>query len=360
MKNLKEKKFINYIPKYIGGESIITGKSDVLKLSANENPYGPSENAIKAYKNISNNLAQYPDSSHILLKKTISSLFNIGIKNIICGAGSDEIINLICHCFVEEGDEVIHTEHGFAMYKIATISYGGRPVSVKENNRVTSVENIIAACNGKTKVIFLANPNNPTGTMISEDELNFLISNVPKNILVVLDGAYAEYVDDYDGGINLVKNNENVIMLRTFSKIYGLGSLRVGWAFANQNIIDVLMKVRSPFNLSSSGLNVASVAMQDQEYLNNCKIKNNNLRDWLTVELKKLNIEIDNSFANFVLARFRSKKISIMVDEYFKINGILVRNVENYNIKNGLRITIGDKSACQKIQSLLLTIKDKL
>ena len=360
MKNLKEKNFIKFIPKYIGGESIIKGKSGVIKLSANENPYGPSEKAIKVYKNISTNLAQYPDSSHLILKKTISSLFDINIQNIICGAGSDEIINLICHCFIGENDEAIHTEHGFAMYKISTLSYGGKPVSVKENYRITSVQNIIAACNKKTKIIFLANPNNPTGTMISEDELNFLISNVSKNILIVLDGAYAEYVDDYDGGINLVKNNENVIMLRTFSKIYGLGSLRVGWAFANQNIINVLMKIRSPFNLSSSGLNVASVAMQDQEYLNDCKIKNNNLRDWLTLELRKLNIEIDNSFANFILARFRSKETSSMVDEYFKINGILVRNVENYNIKNGLRITIGDKNACQKIKALLFSIKDKL
>ncbi len=360
MKNLREKNFIQYIPKYVGGKSTIAGKSDVIKLSANENPYGPSKNAIKIYKNLSNNLAQYPDSSHIILKQTISSLFNINTKNIICGAGSDEIINLICHCFVGESDDVIHTEHGFAMYKISTISHGGRPVSVKENDRVTCVKNIIDACNNKTKIIFLANPNNPTGTMISEDELNFLISNISKNILIVLDGAYAEYVDDYDGGINLVKKNENVIMLRTFSKIYGLGSLRVGWAFANQSIIDILMKVRSPFNISSSGLKVASVAMQDQDYLNDCKIKNNNLRDWLTIELKKLNIEIDNSFANFILARFRSKEISKMVDEYLKNNGILVRNVENYNINNGLRITIGDKNACLKVQNLLLNIKDKL
>ena len=360
MKKLKEKIFIKNIPSYVGGESNIKGKTNVIKLSANENPLGPSPKAILAYNKISNDLAFYPDSSHYILKKSISKIYNISNDNIICGSGSDELINLLCHCYVDTGDEVIHTEHGFAMYKICTTAFGGTPVSVKEKNRVTNIKNIISACNNKTKIIFIANPNNPTGTMIEIKELNYLVSNIPKNILIVLDGAYAEYVDNYDGGIDIVKKNKNVLMLRTFSKIYGLGSLRIGWAFANEKIINTLLKVRGPFNLSSSAINVASVAMLDQKYVKFCKTQNNELREWLTSELRKLNISIDKSYANFILARFKSKKIAEEVDKYFKKNGLLVRKVSNYNIEEGLRITIGDKKACKKIHSLLFKFKDRL
>ena len=360
MKKLKEKKFIKNIPLYVGGESNIKGKIDVIKLSANENPLGPSPTAIKAYNEISNNLGSYPDSSHNILKKSISKIFKLNQKNIICGCGSDEIINMLCHCFVDIGDEVIHTEHGFAMYKICTTAFGGNPISVKENNRVTDIQNIINACNNKTKIIFIANPNNPTGTMIPSEELEELVFKVPKNILIVLDGAYAEYVDNYDGGLKIVKNNKNVVMLRTFSKIYGLGSLRIGWAFADEKIINTLSKVRGPFNLSSSAIKVASVAMLDQEYVNFCKLQNYKLREWLTIKLKELNISIDKSYANFILARFKSENVAEKVDNYFKKNGLLVRKVSNYNIHNGLRITVGTKKACEKIHSLLFKYRDQL
>ena len=215
---------------YEGGASHLEGLEKVIKLSSNENPFGPSPKAVQAFSQSGKALHRYPSTSHSDLRNAISKVLGLPSDQIICGVGSDEIISLLCQTFSGYGDEVIYTEHGFAMYKISALAAGANPVEVKETNRTADIRKIIDSCNENTKLIFIANPNNPTGTMISLEEIHQLSKEIPKQTLLVLDGAYAEYVDHYDGGAELVKICKNIIMIRTLSKIYGLGGMRVGGA----------------------------------------------------------------------------------------------------------------------------------
>jgi histidinol-phosphate aminotransferase len=274
-------------------------------------------------------------------------------ENIICGVGSDEIISLLCQTFSGQGDEVIYTEHGFAMYKISALAAGATPVVVKEKKRTTDIKNIINKCNENTKLIFIANPNNPTGTMINLKQVEELAMKIPKQALLVLDGAYAEYVDNYDGGSQIVKNKSNVIMTRTFSKIYGLGGMRVGWGFGPKPVIEALQRVRGPFNLSVPALAVAEAAITDQDYIKRCKEENNATRDWFIASLRKLGLACDNSFTNFVLLRFKNKSQAELCDQYLQSKGVIVRRVDGYNLPEALRITVGDRNTCERLVGVI-------
>ena len=247
MVNIKPQPGIMKIDLYEGGASHLEGQVDAVKLSSNENPFGPSPKAVAAYSKSGNALHRYPSTSHEKLRQAISRILDLPSDNIICGVGSDEIISLLCQTFSGQGDEVIYTEHGFAMYKISALAAGANPIVVKEKNRTTDINNILSKCNENTRLIFIANPNNPTGTMINLNQVQELAMKIPKQALLVLDGAYAEYVDNYDGGIQLAKKTDNVIMIRTFSKIYGLGGMRVGWGFSSKSVIEALQRVRGPF-----------------------------------------------------------------------------------------------------------------
>ena len=319
MVNIKPQPGIMKIDLYQGGASQLEGQDEVVKLSSNENPFGPSPQAADAYSRSGKALHRYPSTSHEQLRQAISRILNLSPENIICGVGSDEIISLLCQTFSGKGDEVIYTEHGFAMYKISALAAGANPVVVKEKNRTTDINNILKKCNENTKLIFIANPNNPTGTMITLNELQELAMKIPKHTLLVLDGAYAEYVDNYDGGIQLAKNTGNIIITRTFSKIYGLGGMRVGWGFGSKPIIEALQRVRGPFNLSVPALAVAEAAINDQDYVEKCKEENNATRDWLIERLRKLGLACDSSFTNFVLPRFKNQSQAELCDNIFSL-----------------------------------------
>lgn len=334
---------------YEGGASHVEGKSNVLKLSSNENPLGASDAAKEAFSRAVHELHRYPTTDHAALRQAIGEVWGINPAQIICGVGSDEIIHFLCQAYAGPGCEVIHTEHGFAMYRISALAAGATPVEVPERERVTDVDAILAACTDRTRLVFLANPNNPTGTMIGPGEVRRLAEGLPPQAILVLDGAYAEYVEGYDAGVGLIAERENVVMTRTFSKIYGLGGLRVGWGHGPRAVIDVLNRIRGPFNLSTAALAAAEAAVRDTAYTAKCRTENARWRDWLAGALAEMGVPSDKSTANFVLARFADAAEADACDAHLRGEGIIVRRVAGYKLPHCLRITVGDESACRRV-----------
>jgi len=334
---------------YQGGAAHVAGLDNVVKLSSNENPLGPSPAAIEAYRRAAYDLHRYPSSDHRALRGAIAEVLGLDADRIICGAGSDEVIAFLCQAYAGPGTEVVHTEHGFAMYRISALAAGATPVEVRERERVTDVDAILAACTDATRLVFIANPNNPTGTMIGLAEIERLAEGLPPQALLVLDGAYAEYVEGYDGGAELVDRRDNVVMTRTFSKLYGLGGLRIGWGYGPAHVIDVLNRVRGPFNLSQAALAAAEAAIRDRAYTDHCRAENARWRTWLADALAEIGVPSDVSCANFVLARFANQAEAEACDDYLKTQGLIVRRVAGYNLPQCLRITVGDESACRRV-----------
>ena len=336
---------------YVGGDSKLSGTTNkVTKLSSNENPYGSSPKAVEVFKAASSDLSVYPSTDHADLHTAIGQVYGVDPARVICGAGSDEIIAFLCQVYAGAGDEVIYTEHGFAMYRISALAAGATPVQVKEDNRHTGGDAILAACSDKTKLVFIANPNNPTGTMISDEEIARLADGLPAQVLLVLDGAYAEYAgDDFDAGLSVIEARDNVVMTRTFSKLYGLGGLRIGWGYGPAHVIDALNRVRGPFNVSGAALATAEAAVQDKEFARTCVEQNSKWRGWLTEKLTALGLEIDPSFGNFILVRFATPALAEECDAALRLRGLIVRKVGGYGFREGLRITIGDEIACRQV-----------
>lgn len=334
---------------YQGGASKIAGATDVVKLSSNENPHGASDAAKDAVTRAVHDIHRYPNTDHTSLRTAIAEVHNLDADRIIMGVGSDEVITLLCQAYAGAGDEVIYTEHGFLMYPISTKAVGATPVKVAERERVTDVDAILAACNDKTKLVFVANPNNPTGTMIGGNDLARLADGLPAQTLLVIDGAYAEYVEGYDGCARLVDQRDNVVMTRTFSKIYGLGGMRVGWGYGPQHVIDVLNRIRGPFNLSTPAMAAAEAAVRDTEFVERCRADNATQRAWLAEALAEIGVPSDTSTANFILARFADAEEAIACDKYLKEQGIIVRLVTSYGLPNCLRITVGDQASCRRV-----------
>jgi histidinol-phosphate aminotransferase len=334
---------------YEGGKATLKGVANVIKLSSNENPFGPSDKAKEAFQRAVHQLHRYPNTDHASLREAIAEVHRLDAGRVICGAGSDEIIHFLCQAYAGPKDEVVFTEHGFLMYRISTMAAGAIPVEVAERDRTADVDAILRACNRRTKLVFIANPNNPTGTMISAAEIERLANALPSQAILVLDGAYAEFVDGYDGGLSLVEARSNVVMTRSFSKIYGLGGLRIGWAYGPKAIIDVLNRIRGPFNLSSTQQDVAEAAVRDQDFVTKCRAENTRLRHWLAESLAELGIPSDTSMANFVLARFANTQEAEACDAYLQKQGLLVRRVAGYNLPHCLRITVGDESSCRRV-----------
>ncbi len=349
---------IMQIDLYQSGNAAVEGMSDVVKLSANENPFGPSEVAQKAFTQAAFQLHRYPSTDQAPLRAAIGEVHGLDPDRIICGAGSGEIIAFLCQAFAGVGDEVLFTEHGFSMYKIWTLAAGATPVEAKERQRVTDVDALLNACTDKTRLVFIANPNNPTGTMIGGNEIARLADGLPPKALLVLDGAYAEYVEGFDGGAGLIEGRDNVVMTRTFSKIYGLGGLRIGWGYGPKRIIDVLLRLRGPFNLSEAQMSAAIAAVKDQDYVTKCRNDNARLRDWLANALSELGVSSDISSANFILARFASKEEAVACDAYLKTQGLIVRQVAGYGLPNCLRITIGDEASCRRVAHAVAGFKE--
>lgn len=336
---------------YVGGDSRLSGTTNkVTKLSSNENPYGSSHKAVEAFKAASSDLSLYPSTDHVDLRAAIGQVHGVDPARVICGAGSDEIIAFLCQVYAGVGDEVLYTEHGFAMYRISALAAGATPVQVKEDDRHTDVDALLAACTDKTKLVFIANPNNPTGTMISAEEVARLAEGLPEQVLLVLDGAYAEYVEgDFDAGLSVIEARDNVVMTRTFSKLYGLGGLRIGWGYGPAHVIDALNRVRGPFNLSGAALVTAEAAVLDEGFARECKELNTKWGGWLTEKLMALGLNIDPSHGNFLLARFATPELADGCDAALRKRGLIVRKVGGYGFPEGLRITIGDEIACRQV-----------
>lgn len=342
---------------YEGGKAHVAGMQNVVKLSSNENPFGPSDRAKDAFQRTVHSLHRYPSTDHAPLRDAIAEVHGLDASRVICGVGSDEIITFLCQAYAGPKDEVVFTEHGFLMYRISTLAVGATPVEVRERERTTDVDAILAACNRRTKLVFIANPNNPTGTMISVAEIERLAAGIPKQAILVLDGAYAEYVEGYDGGLSIIEARQNVVMTRTFSKIYGLGGLRIGWGYGPKAIIDVLNRIRGPFNLSTTQLEVAEAAVRDQDFVNRCRAENARMRHWLSEALAELGVPSDTSMANFVLARFASDEEAAACDSFLQSQGLIVRRVAGYKLPNCLRITVGDEASCRRVAHAVAQFK---
>jgi histidinol-phosphate aminotransferase len=342
---------------YQGGQSHLAGMANVVKLSSNENPFGPGDRAREAFLRSVHSLHRYPVTDHAGLRQAIAEVHGLDPVRVICGVGSDEIIALLCQAYAGPGDEVVHTEHGFLMYRISAMAAGATPVEVPERERTTDVEAILAACGPRTRLVFIANPNNPTGTMIGAREVARLAAGLPPQAILVLDGAYAEYVEAYDGGKALVEARDNVVMTRTFSKIYGLGGLRIGWGYGPGAIIDVLNRIRGPFNLSTAQLEVAEAAVRDQDHVARCRAENARMRVWLAEALAATGVPSDVSMANFVLARLADAAEAQACDAHLRAQGLIVRQVAGYKLPHCLRITVGDEAACRRVAHAVAQFK---
>lgn len=333
---------------YEAGTSEIAGRSDAVKLSSNENPWGCSPAARDAIIRSAATAARYPSSDHRALREAIAEVHDLDPARIICGAGSDEIIAFLTQAYAGPGTEVLFTEHGFLMYRIAAQAAGATPVAVRENQRVTDVDALIEGATPETRLIFVANPNNPTGTMIPNAELERLARAVPQAILVI-DAAYAEFADGYDGGQSLAETLPNVVMTRTFSKLYGLGGLRIGWGYGPREVIDVLQRMRGPFNVATPALAAAEAAIRDRAFADRCVAETVRLRTWLADALARAGVPSDPSSANFILARFADPETAEACNNALQQDGLIVRAVTSYGLPECLRITIGDEDACRRV-----------
>ena len=338
--------------KYVTGLSKFRNKAAKVKLSANESALGPSPKAIKEYSRLSKNFKRYPDSEGISLRKTIAKKFKLDLNRIILGSGSDQILELICKAFLRKGDEVIVPKYSFLIYRLYSQMNGAKVLYSKEKNFTISVDEILKRVTKKTKIVFLANPNNPTSTYVNKKKLLFLRKKLRSNILLVVDDAYFEYVKqkDYSSGLQLFSNFKNVIVTRTFSKIYGLAGLRVGWGYGSKEIINSLNQYKPPFNINSPALSAAEAAIKDNAWLKK-EIKHvNKWNDKFYKEFQKLNIATNKSFTNFLLINFNKiKKNSSIIFKLLASAGILVRKMDNYGIKNSLRVTIGKNDENKKL-----------
>lgn len=332
------------IAPYVPGESGKSASGRVIKLSSNETPLGPSPAAIEAYSSVAGTLQRYPDGQAAVLRRAIAEVHGLDMNRVVCGAGSDELLNLLAQAYIGKDDEGILTEHGFLVYPIAILTNGGTPVVAPERDLVTDVDAILAKVSNKTRVVFLANPNNPTGTFIPDSEIRRLRAGLREDILLILDGAYAEYVDapGYDAGTALVNDTDNTVMTRTFSKIYGLAGLRIGWAYCPSTVADVLNRIRGPFNLSSQAIAAGTAAVRDQDHVAKAVAHNDRWLPWLTDELRSLGLKVTPSVANFLLMHFDDLPITAAAaDAALKERGIYLRRVASYNLPNALRMTVG-------------------
>ena len=342
------KRSINSINVYKGGKSFVKGRENIIKLSSNENSYGPSPKVIEIIKKEKTllGLHRYPNIDGFKLREKLASFNNIDPNRIVLGCGSDETLLFAALAFCQDGDEIVHAQHGFEMYSIISKVVGATSKLIKEDeNFKIDVKSILSEVTPSTKIIYLANPNNPTGTYLMRSEIVSLLKDLPKNIVVVLDGAYAEYVmkNDYDGGFSLAEEYENIIITRTFSKAFGLAGLRIGWCYSSEKIAHILNKVKGPFNTQSISQEMAIIALEDRGYLK--MVINNNyiVKKWFEDELKKININVRPSEGNFSFVEISKERVKI-VSTHLINEGILIRQLASYGLPNFLRITIGTKA----------------
>ncbi len=336
------------IDAYVGGESETTPHPALrrpIRLASNEGALGPSPKAMAAYRALEPDLFRYPDGASAALRAGLADLHGLDAGRIVCGAGSDELIALLVRAYAGPGDEVLHSAHGFLMYALSAKSVGATPVAVPERHLKTDVDAMLAAVTPRTRIVFVANPNNPTGSFLNRDEVARLAAGLPDDVLLVLDAAYAEYIDrdDYAPGDEFVTPGGRVATLRTFSKIYGLSALRLGWGYFPAEVADVLNRIRGPFNVGAPSQVAGEAALDDQDFIAASREHNAEWRDWTAARLAALRLTVHPSIANFLLVDFtgRNDRDAEGTRRYLKENGILVRQMGGYGLPNCLRVGIG-------------------
>ena len=337
------------IAPYVGGASTIDGANRSIKLSANENPFGPSEKVVEAYREMSGEIGLYPED-HGPLMQAIAKVHGIDGSRVVLGNGSDELIALLTKAYAGEGDEVLFSAHGFLMYRLSSMACSATPVTVPEKDLCLDVDAMIGAMNDRTRLVFIANPNNPTGTMVGRAELERLADALPPQALLVIDAAYAEYLrpEEDDGGLALAAERDNVVTTRTFSKIYGLAALRLGWLHGPEHVCAVLHRVRGPFNVTRPALTAGMAAIADQDYVEHCRVTNEVWRDWLTRELDACDgLSVVPSKGNFLLVHAGDRVAAF--DDHLKARGLIARRVEGYGLPEHIRISVGDEAACRLV-----------
>ncbi len=329
------------ITPYVPGKSYVPGAVRIIKLSSNETPLGASEKAIEAFRESANSLERYPDTSASVLRETLARKYSLDAARIVCGTGSDDLINLIARAYLGPGDEAIIPQYGFLIFRIATYASGAFPVLADESHHHANVESILNLVTDKTKVVFLANPNNPTGTYLPINEIKRLRDGLPDKVLLVLDAAYSEYIklNDYKAGIELVEKTDNTVMTRTFSKVYGLASLRLGWAYCPLQVADALNRIRGPFNVPGPAISAGVAALDDTIHVEKAIVHNDKWLAWLKHKIENLDIQVTPSVTNFLLLNFNSAAEN--ADRFLQSRGIILRPVADYGLPNSLRLTVG-------------------
>lgn len=337
---------LNIAP-YVGGRSEAPGRGPVYKLSSNETPLGAGRHAIEAFTAAASGLNLYPDGSARALRKAIAEAHGLEASRIICGNGSDEILHLLPQIYAGPGDEILFSAHGFLVYPIATLAAGATPVVVPEPDLRTDVDGFLRHATERTRIAFLANPNNPTGSFNTAAELRRLRAGLPEECLLVVDAAYAEYVEaeDYETGAALVAETPNTVMTRTFSKVYGLAALRVGWAYAPADVVNAYERVRGPFNVSAPAQAAAVAAVKDEAHVAAGRAHNTRWRNWLAAEIAALGLKVYPSVANFILVGFdrTGSRTAAAADEFLASRGVIVRAVSSYGLPHCLRISVGSE-----------------
>jgi len=340
------KKGIMEIHAYVPGKSgAKTGK--VFKLSSNESAIGASPKATAAFTDATKDIALYPDGSALALREALARRHGLKAENIVCGAGSDEVLQLLAHAYLWPDDEAIYSQFGFLVYPITISSNGAKAIVAPEKDFRADVGEILSRVTAKTKMVFLANPNNPTGTYLTASEVKRLHQGLPQHVLLVLDAAYAEFVmaNDYDAGVALVENYDNVVMTRTFSKIYGLAGLRLGWAYCPPAIADVLNRIRGPFNINLPALRAGVAAVEDQSFVDTAVAHNTKWLNWLATEIAKLGYKVTPSVGNFLLIHFDTAEQAKAADDFLSSHGLILRAVSSYGLPAALRLSVGTEEA---------------
>jgi histidinol-phosphate aminotransferase len=345
------------ISPYVGGESTLPGINRPCKLSSNEGAFGVPPGAQAAYVALAGEQYRYPDGDARELRRAIGARFGLDSDRIVCGAGSDDLIYQLCLAYGGPGRDIIMSEHGFAIYQIAGTYAGSRVIKAPERALTADVDAMLAAVSAATRLVFLANPNNPTGSMLPFNEVARLRAGLPEDVLLVLDAAYAEYVErpDYDPGIRLVNAGDNTVMTRTFSKIFGLGGMRIGWAYAPPAVVDVLNRVRAPFNVTIASQAAAIAALAEPGWVEKGRAHNREYRARLTRGLEAAGIKVWPSEGNFVLADFGTAARSRAADAFLRSRGIIVRPVGAYGLPQCLRITVG---LAEEVERVIETLTD--
>ncbi len=339
------------ISPYIGGESTLAGINRTIKLSSNEGAFGVPPGAQEAIRRAAEEVYRYPDGGADALREAIGRRWGLDPARIVCGAGSDDLIYQFCLAYGGPGRDIVMSAHGFSIYYIAGTYAGSRVIKVPERNLTADVDAMLAAVSPATRLMFLANPNNPTGSMLPQDEVARLRAGLPPEVLLVLDSAYAEYVTraDYDAGVKLVDATDNTVMTRTFSKVFGLGGMRIGWCYAPPDVVDVLNRVRGPFNVSVAAQAAAIAALAEPGWVEKGRDHNAAWRPKLAAGLAAAGIKVWPSEGNFVLADFGAPEQAEAADAFLRKRGIIVRGVRGYGLPNCLRVTVGTEEEVQAV-----------